>query len=259
LFYIFKCFQPENFYMKIKKHLIAVAVALFLFGCSSIDDEAEKGANIVCFGNSLTEGYGAGTGNPPIDKNKSYPHYLSEKLKVPVINLGASGETTTEAVERIGDVLYYNPAVVFIEFGANDLFEQALAFMLFGKDIDPDFVTKAQKNFETILDRLADGKRKIYLIKFYNEEVATELIMENLGAGYMYIYGEYEAMFSSLKDKYEGVSLIENMWDGIWGNNELMYADFIYKIHPNAEGYKIMANNIFSETKEYLTSMGFVK
>jgi len=38
-----------------------------------------------------------------------------------------------------------------------------------------------------------------------------------------------------------------------------MYEDFFYEIHPNAEGYKIMANNIFSESKEYLTSMGFVK
>ncbi|MCL1966498.1 MAG: GDSL-type esterase/lipase family protein [Fibromonadales bacterium] len=93
--------------MKIKKYLIAIAVALFLFGCSSIDDEPEKRANIVCFGNSLTEGWGAGTGRSPVDKNKSYPHYLSEKVKVPVINLGVSGETTADAVERIGDVLAY--------------------------------------------------------------------------------------------------------------------------------------------------------
>jgi len=252
--------------MKIKKYLIAVAAALFLFGCSSIDDESEnsidykpeKRAEIVCFGNSLTEGYGAGTGYPPIDRNKSYPSYLSERLKVPVINLGVTGETTADAVKRIGDVQSYNPTVVFIEFGANDLFAQAIGFFL-GGNIEPDFVDKAQKNFEIILDRLADGNRQIYLIKFYNEQVATELIMKNLGEEYMYIYGEYEAMFSSLKDKYKGVSLIENMWDGIWGNSELMHPDYIYEIHPNAEGYKIMADNIFNAAKEYLTSMGFVK
>jgi lysophospholipase L1-like esterase len=246
--------------MKIKKYLIAVAAILFLFGCSSIDDETEKGAKIVCFGNSLTEGYGAGTGFSQIDKNKSYPHYLAEKVNVPVINLGATGETTAEAVERIGEVLSYNPMVVFIEFGANDLFDQVIgSWSWFGGDIEPDFVDKAGKNFETILNRLADGNRQIYLIKFYNEEVAREMIMENLGAEYMYIYDQYEAMFSSLKDKYNGVSLIENMWDGIWGNSELMYADLIYKIHPNAAGYKIMAENIFNEAREYLTSMGFVK
>jgi len=244
--------------MKIKKYLIAVVVALFLFGCSSVDDDAVKGANIVCFGNSLTQGYGAGTGYPPIDMNKSYPHYLAEKVNVPVINLGVSGETTADAVKRINDVLSYNPAVVFIEFGANDLFAQAIDFFL-GGNIEPDFVGKAQKNFEIILDRLADGNRKIYLIKFYNEQVATELIIKNLGAEYMYIYSDYEAMFSNLRDKYNRVSLVENMWDGLWGNSELMYADFIYEIHPNAAGYKIMANNIFSETKEDLTSMGFVK
>jgi len=129
----------------------------------------------------------------------------------------------------------------------------------FGKEIDPDFVDKAEENFETILNKLADGNRQIFLVKFYNEEVAKEVIMENLSSRHMYIYNEYEAMFSRLQNKYKKVSLVENMWDGIWGNSELMYADDIYEIHPNAEGYKIMADNIFNETKDYLTSMGFVK
>jgi len=231
--------------MKIKKYMIAAVVALFLFGCSSTDDETEKEAKIVCFGNSLTEGYGAGTEDLPIDKNKSYPHYLAEKVNIPVINLGVSGETTANAVKRIGDVLSHNPTVVFIEFGANDLFDQVVSSW-FGKDINPDFVDKAKKNFETILDKLADGNRQIYLIKFYNETVAREMIMEHLNEEYMWIYDQYEAMFSSLKNKYKKVSLIENMWDGIWGNSELMYADDIYEIHPNAAGYKIMADNIFN-------------
>jgi acyl-CoA thioesterase-1 len=241
--------------MKIKKYLIAAVAVLFIFGCSSTDDGTEKEAKIVCFGNSLTVGYGAGTGNSPIDKNKSYPHYLAEKVNIPVVNLGENGETTADAVKRINDVSSHNPMVVFIEFGANDLFDQAIGYWL-GRDVEPDFVNKAKKNFETILDKLADGDRQIYLIKFYNETVAREMITENLGEKYMYIYGEYEAMFSSLKNKYKGVSLIENMWDGIWENSELMYAD---EIHPNAGGYKIMADNIFNEAEEYLTSMGFVK
>ncbi|MDR2582732.1 MAG: GDSL-type esterase/lipase family protein [Fibromonadaceae bacterium] len=230
--------------MKFKKYLIVAAAVLFLFGCSSTDDGPKKQAKIVCFGNSLTEGYGAGTGFPPIDTSKSYPHYLAEKVKVPVINLGINGETTADTVERIDDVLSHDPTVVFIEFGANDLIDQVIGSWL-GGDIDPNFVDKAKKNFETILDKLADGDRQIYLIKFYNEEVAREIITKYLSEQDMYIYDQYEAMFSSLKNKYKKVSLIENMWDGIWGNSELMYADDIYEIHPNAAGYKIMADNIF--------------
>jgi len=238
----------------IKKYLIAAAVALFLFGCSSSDDEADNGPKIVCFGNSLTEGYGAGTGESPIDKNKSYPHYLAEKVNIPVINLGVTGETTADAVKRVDKVLSHDPTVVFIEFGANDLIHQ-----VFRNEIDPNFIDNAKKNFETILNKLVDGNRKIYLIKFYNEEVAREMITENLGEEYMYIYDKYETMFSSLKDEYKEVSLIENMWDGIWGNSALMYDDYFYEIHPNAAGYKIMADNIFKEAREDLASMGFVK
>jgi acyl-CoA thioesterase-1 len=243
--------------MNIKNYLIA-AVVLFFFGCSSTDNELEKEAKIVCFGNSLTEGYGAGTENSPTDTNKSYPHYLAEKVNVPVINLGVSGETTADAVKRINEVLSHNPMVVFIEFGANDLIDQVVGYWL-GRNIKKDFVDKAKKNFETILNQLADGDRQIYLIKIYNENMAREMITKNLSEEYMYIYSDYEAMFSSLEKKYKGVSLIENMWDGIWGNSELMYADDDYEIHPNAEGYKIMADNIFGEAKEYLMSMGFVK
>jgi lysophospholipase L1-like esterase len=94
------------------------------------------------------------------------------------------------------------------------------------------------------------------MVKFYNEKVARDLITTYLG-GDMRIYDKYEAMFSNLKSKYSDseVALIESMWDEVWGHRELMYDP----IHPSAEGYKIIADNIFNEAKDYLASKGFVK
>jgi acyl-CoA thioesterase-1 len=241
-----------------RKHLLAAAVALFLFGCSDDAGNGYEGEKIVCFGNSLTVGYGAGTGNNPIDKNKSYPHYLSQKVNIPVVNLGVSGDTSEDALERASDVLSHSPAVVFIEFGANDLIDRVIIYKVAGIDIDPNFVDKVEQNFETILSKLANGSRKIYLVKFYNEEVARDLITGYLDEEYMWIYDKYEAMFSRLDSNYSEVSLIENMWDGVWGHDEYMFPYDFIKIHANAEGYRIMADNIFNEAREYLASKGFL-
>jgi acyl-CoA thioesterase-1 len=253
-FYIYS--KQEDFNMKIGKYLLAAATALFLFACSDDSGNGYDGETIVCFGNSLTEGYGAGN---PIDKNKSYPHYLSQKVNVPVVNLGVKGETAKDAVRRVNDVLSHNPAVVFIEFGANELIDLVGLYYFRDIDINPNFVAEAEQNFEIILDRLADGNRKIYLVKFYNEKVARDLIIDYLGEDYMWIYYGYETMFANLERKYNDVSLIESMWNEVWGHSELMYNDPIQPIHANAEGYKIIADNIFNEAREYLASKGFVK
>ena len=54
----------------------------------------------------MTEGYGA-------DKGKSYPDYLSQKVNIPVVNLGRTGMTAEEAVEWIA----HHGAVVHDEAG----------------------------------------------------------------------------------------------------------------------------------------------
>ena len=73
---------------------------------------------IVAFGDSLTAGYGAEPGN-------SYPDFLQKELdqagfKWRVVNAGVSGDTTTDGVNRLSEVLAYKPRVVIVEFGGND-------------------------------------------------------------------------------------------------------------------------------------------
>ena len=73
---------------------------------------------IVCFGDSLTAGYGA-------DPGQSYPDYLQKLLDARgyhyrVINKGISGDTTKDGVSRLKDVLAAHPQIVVVEFGGND-------------------------------------------------------------------------------------------------------------------------------------------
>src|ERR1700760_4740338 len=73
---------------------------------------------IIAFGDSLTAGYGADTGD-------SYPDYLEKDLNASgyhyqVINQGISGNTTKDGVDRLEDALAAKPVLVIVAFGGND-------------------------------------------------------------------------------------------------------------------------------------------
>ena len=86
-----------------------------LSGCSyPIRNLNSPGETIVCFGDSIT--YGAGAG-----RNEDFPSLLSSLIAKDVINAGVSGDTTGSALGRIDrDVLSNNPYLVVVELGGND-------------------------------------------------------------------------------------------------------------------------------------------
>jgi acyl-CoA thioesterase-1 len=199
-------------------------------------DKKGKGSVIVCFGDSLTAGYGAET-------SQSYPSLLRRRVTVPVFNAGISGENTADALLRIQrDVLDRDPELVIVEFGAND-FLQGLS----NGSIDVDGV---KLRFRTMLNKLADGKRKIFLVKFY----VHDMIRLYLDDDNMEVYDAFEQMFASLEEEYP-IEIIENIWDGIWGYPELMFDT----IHPNAAGYRKMAELYFKAIDPWLKENNLLK
>ena len=73
---------------------------------------------IVTFGDSLSAGYGA-------DPGKSYPDFLQKlldqnHLPYRVYNAGVSGDTTTDGVERMPEILTLKPKITILELGGND-------------------------------------------------------------------------------------------------------------------------------------------
>jgi acyl-CoA thioesterase-1 len=73
---------------------------------------------LLCFGDSLTAGYGT-------DLGQSYPDDLqrlldSQGYHYHVLNDGISGNTTKDGLDRLPRVLAHHPAIVVVEFGGND-------------------------------------------------------------------------------------------------------------------------------------------
>lgn len=183
-------------------------------GCAKreIKNIDSKGKNIICFGDSVTFGYGA---NP----QESYPVVLSKMLDTPVINAGIDGDTSSEALSRLeSDVLNRNPLLVVIEFGGNDFLRK------FPKEVTVN-------NIKEMIQRI--------------QARGAIVAIADVSAG-MFLR-EYRSLFNALA-KQEGVIFVPSILSGIITNPGLK-SDFL---HPNAEGYKLVAKKIYQKIMPYL-------
>src|SRR5208337_2519245 len=98
---------------------IVGAMGLVQFGIAAPPSTpSDTRSVIVAFGDSLTAGFGA-------DPGKSFPDFLQKDLDAAglrwrVVNLGVSGNTTTDGLARLSEVLAHKPRVTIVEFGGND-------------------------------------------------------------------------------------------------------------------------------------------
>jgi acyl-CoA thioesterase-1 len=169
---------------------------------------------IVAFGDSLTAG-------PGVAPESNYPAILQQKLdaaghRYRVVNLGVSGDTTGGGLARLGDVLALRPRIVVLELGAND-----------GLRGLPVEATGA--NLERIIQGLQGAGAQVVL--------AGMTLPPNYGAEY--IRG-FESVFVDLSQKYKTVR-IPFFLEGVAPNPALMLPD---GLHPNAAGYRIVANHV---------------
>ncbi len=174
-------------------------------GCSSpLANRNSQGQNIICFGDSVTDGYG-------ISRSETFPAILEESLGVPVINAGHSGDTTRDALQRLErDVLSKDPRLVIVEFGANDYFQHL----------------PQEETFKNM-------RRIIKSIQAKGAMVAIAAIRVGL------LGDPYEKKMKKLAKETRSL-YIPNIMAGILANPELK----VDQIHPNAKGHRIIAKKI---------------
>lgn len=180
---------------------------------------------IVAFGDSLTAGFG-------LAETESYPYLLQQKLKADgfdyeVVNAGVSGDTSIGGLERVEWVLgQQNVKILVLELGANDL--------LRGMP-----VANMKRNLAQIIEKAQAKKIEVVLCGM--------LAPPTMGADYQ---RDFVAAFPDLADQYK-VAFVPFLLDGVATKKELNQAD---GIHPNAEGTRLMTDNIYKVLKPILTN-----
>jgi len=229
------------------KAMILILV-LVLAGCEAETppSNTKKTGPMVCLGDSLTAGYGASKPSE-VDKSNSYPAFLEKKVTLNVINAGISGDTASGGLARVDkDVLANDPQVVIILLGAND-------FLKF----KPATVSETKINLQAIIDKVKSEDRKIYLASFIGDAAWETSYLQTFPAiitpDIIALLASYKKIYAELWSENPSLGQISNIWKGI-GKDQMSDP-----IHPNAEGYGIMADNIFSVIKPYFTENNLLK
>ncbi len=194
-----------------------------------ITQEAESNSEItaskktiLCFGDSITAGYGLE------DTNDAYPSLLQQmidslKLDYTVINSGVSGETSAGGKSRIDWVIKQKVDVFLLELGAND--------GLRGLPI-----SETHSNLQTIIDVVKEKSPKTKII------LAGMELPPNMGQEYT---NKFRELFSDLAKK-NNLEFIPFILKDVGGIATLNQAD---GIHPTVEGHKIVAQTVWETLK----------
>jgi acyl-CoA thioesterase-1 len=169
---------------------------------------------LVCYGDSITAGYGLLTG-------QSYPDALQRDIdsrgyRYKVVNQGTSGATTKDAVADLRSILLLHPAVVIVEFGGNDGL----------RGLPPD---QTRRNLDQVLTTLENAHIKILL--------AGITLPPNYGHDYIQ---QFEQIFRDLVARHHPAFV------------PMIYKDLAHVpgtiqpdgIHPTAKGSEIIARTL---------------
>jgi len=157
---------------------------------------------LVCFGDSITAGFG-------LEPGESFPDLLQKDLlQYHVINMGVSGDTTQDGLSRVAMAVAAKPAIVLLELGGND-----------GLRGIPISIT--QSNLAQMIESFQSAGARVVL--------AGMSLPPNYGAPYI---AQFEKVYRDLAAKYK-VKRIPFLLEGVGGHDDLMQRD---RLHPNAAG-----------------------
>lgn len=197
--------------------LVSFSLLVFAFPALGADRSL-----LVCFGDSITAGYG-------VDPGQSYPDALQRDLDklgyaYKVENEGTSGATTKDAVTRVRSIVAMHPALVIVEFGGND--------GLRGLPLE-----QTRRNLDSVLTTLESAHIRVLL--------AGITLPPNYGADYVH---QFDQIFVDVAAKHR-VPLVP-----------MIYRDLVHVpgtiqgdgIHPTAKGAEIVAKTLLGTLKPML-------
>jgi acyl-CoA thioesterase-1 len=197
--------------MLVAKKVLFIVLVVFM-------QAATAPKTILFFGDSLTAGYGS-------SPEEAFPALIEKQFnknetKVRIVNAGISGETSAGGLGRIDWVLRQPIDIFVLELGAND--------GLRGLPVEA-----TRKNLQSIIDKVKVKYPKAKIV------LTGMMVPPNMGTDYA---DHFKNLFPELAKK-NNATLMPFLLDGVAGNPKLNIGD---GIHPNPQGHKIIAGNLFT-------------
>ena len=173
---------------------------------------------VVILGDSITAGYG-------LDPQEAYPALLQKKidaagLPYTVKNAGLSGDTSAGGLRRIDWALGKEGAdVLVVALGGND-------------GLRGISTQQTSENLAGIIDKARAKNPAIKVV------LAGMQMPQNLGEKFN---DEFKAIFPQVATE-KKAALVDFLLAGVGGDDKLNQPD---RIHPNAEGQRIVAENVW--------------
>lgn len=173
--------------------------------------------SLVVLGDSLSAGFG-------VDLSEAWPARIQEKIReagLPwkLVNAGLSGDTSAGGLRRLDWILRRPVDALLLELGSND--------GLRGLPLEA-----TRTNLQTVIERTRAKYPKVRIV------LAGMKMPENLGEAYT---RQFETLYRDLAATNK-VALIPFLLDGVGGRAELNLPD---QIHPNVEGHRRVATNVW--------------
>lgn len=207
---------------KFSRLLLFIPLALLLLVACSDPPPAYQSlgrdAAVLAFGDSVTHGTGAQAG-------EDFPTLLARDTGWQVINAGVAGDTAEKARGRIAGLLQeHDPELVIVELGGNDFLRRQPA-------------DQVKEHLREIITAVRDYGSLPVLV------AVPEFSVISATVGSLSDSPIYEELAEE-----EGILLIDDVFSEVL-SEERLRAD---RIHPNAQGYRQLAEGI----AEVLTEAG---
>lgn len=204
-----ECTPSGRWSRRVCAGLLTAALLLSLLGCQPKPTlpALAPGTTVLALGDSITYGTGASPG-------QDWPRLLAELTGWDIVNAGVPGDTAQHARTRIGALLaQHQPTMVIVELGGNDFLRRR----------SPDLVKEDLRDI--VRQARADGA-----------QVALMAVPAPSLLGAVVSRLSDAPLYQALANE-EGVVLVEGVISMVL-SDEGLRAD---PIHPNAEGYRQMA------------------
>ena len=209
-----------------KKTMLKVIFTCLLCVLLFTSAYAEKTIKVMLYGDSLMAGYGlAQNENLASELSRSFE---ADNLEVSIINASISGNTSKNGLSRVDWSLGDKPNIVVVCLGANDML----------RGLDPALT---MENLDAIITKFNQSGSVVILAGMQSSE--------SMGPDYQ---AQFDGIYPKLAIKHNLIFMPFLLKDVALEKDKLQ-AD--YK-HPNEEGIKIIASNLYPYLLEGLARLG---